>query len=216
LIIPDLHCPYQHESAFDFLADLQRRYKPGKVLCIGDEIDAHCFGRWPANPDADGPGKELQAAVAALQPLYKLFPSVRVCRSNHTYRPWKQAAEAGLPSRLLKTERQVLQAPRGWQWADWWEADGALAIHGDGFNGLRPAWDAMQRHRRSVVMGHVHSAAGVLYSATRWETLWALSVGCLIDCDSIALRYGLHHPRRPVLGAGLIVDGVPQFVPLEV
>lgn len=215
LVIPDLHCPYQHADSWDFLADLQRKHKPDSVVCIGDEIDAHAFGRWARHPDADGPGKELAAAVSALQPLYKLFPCVKVCRSNHTYRPWKQAAEAGLPPRLLKSERTVLEAPRGWQWSDWWKINGVLYTHGDGFGGLHPACDAMQRHRCSVVIGHVHTAAGVVWSATRTDRLFGLSVGCLLDADSIAFRYAHLNPRRPVLGAGLLIDGVPQFIPLE-
>lgn len=62
LTVSDLHCPWQHPDAFDFLADLARRYKPDKVVVLGDEIDAQAFSRFPRNPDMHSPGHEIDAA----------------------------------------------------------------------------------------------------------------------------------------------------------
>lgn len=39
LVIPDLHAPYQHKGALDFLSDMKRKYKPTRIVNMGDE----CF-----------------------------------------------------------------------------------------------------------------------------------------------------------------------------
>ena len=215
LIVPDLHCPYQHPGAVDFLADVKRRYRPRSVVCIGDEIDAHALARWTPDPDLDGPGVELAKASAALKPLYKLFPSVSVCESNHTLRPWKKAREAGLPGALLRSVGEIVGAPAGWRWAPWHRLAGVLYTHGDGYSGFDCSRRAATAHRCPVVMGHVHSAAGVWHAQGYFDRVWGLSVGCLIDPDSPAFSYGRYHAARPVLGCGVIVDGVPQFVPMN-
>jgi hypothetical protein len=42
-----------------------------------------------------------------------------------------------------------------------------------------------------------------------------MNVGALIDDKAPAFRYAKHLAYRAVHGAGLIVDGVPQFIPLH-
>lgn len=39
LFISDLHAPYNHPDALDFLSDLNTKYKPTRVISLGDE----CF-----------------------------------------------------------------------------------------------------------------------------------------------------------------------------
>ena len=39
LVISDLHIPYHHPQAFDFLKALKAKYKPDHVVNIGDELD---------------------------------------------------------------------------------------------------------------------------------------------------------------------------------
>src|SRR5437660_1384543 len=73
------------------------------------------FSRFTRDPDAPGPGEELELARLTLRRLHELFPRVLVCESNHTMRPYKRALEAGLPRRLLPGVRQLLGAPAGWK-----------------------------------------------------------------------------------------------------
>jgi predicted phosphodiesterase len=40
LVISDLHIPYHHPQAFDFLQALKTKYKPDHIVNIGDELDA--------------------------------------------------------------------------------------------------------------------------------------------------------------------------------
>lgn len=213
LIIPDLHCPWQHPGAVDFLADVARECKPGNVLCVGDEIDAYRWSSYDHSPESPGPTEELRLARAALAPLYKLFPRVSVCRSNHVYRPYKRAREAGLSQEFLREVGDVLAAPRGWKWAEWWNVGRAIAFHGDGFSGKNAALSAAQNFRRSVVMGHVHAFAGVQFSCGPVDQVWGLNVGCLIDQHALAFEYARHNSARPVLGCGIVDGETPLFIP---
>ena len=41
LFISDMHIPYHHPDTFAFLAAAKKKYKPTRVVCVGDEVD--CF-----------------------------------------------------------------------------------------------------------------------------------------------------------------------------
>jgi predicted phosphodiesterase len=219
LPISDLHCPWQHRHAFDFLADLKRRYKPKVVVCLGDEIDGYAFSKYPKDPDKElSPAEEVRAATRALETLYSIFPQVIAVESNHTLRPFKRAAEARLPSSFLRTVKEVLGAPRGWEWRATLELslpNRTLFLHGDGFRGPMAAKQAAERFRCNVVMGHIHSEAAVQYSASRHDVVWGMVSGCLVDPDAFVFDYGKDLAARPVLGTGLILDGLPVFVPMR-
>ena len=74
LFISDLHIPYHHPGAFDFLRDCAAELKPTHVICTGDEIDAYSWSRYPKDPDVPGPAEELRETRRALKTLFKLFP----------------------------------------------------------------------------------------------------------------------------------------------
>lgn len=159
---------------------------------------------------------EHAEAVEALKKLYKLFPNVKVCTSNHTSRPFRKAFEHGLPKVFIKDYRDFMQAPKGWQWADSWEVDGTLFLHGEGFSGQNGALKAAQGHRQSVVIGHLHSFGGVTYSASKNDLIFGMNVGCLINPRSYAFKYGKFLVNRPTLGCGVVLDGKQAiFVPMD-
>ena len=39
LFISDLHVPYHHPQAFEFLKHLKKKYNPTRIICLGDECD---------------------------------------------------------------------------------------------------------------------------------------------------------------------------------
>lgn len=214
LVISDFHAPFGHPGAVDFLSKLRREVKPDEVVCIGDEHDAHGWSRHQRSPDAPGQREELELARKQLAPLYKLFPKVKVCRSNHGERSFKAAARAGLPAEFIRSSKDVLAAPSGWDWAFEWLVDGVVYAHGEGVSGKDGAMKLAERNRCSTVIGHLHSNGGIAYSAGAHDMIWAMAVGCLIDVSSIAFEYA-KHGKRPVLGTGYVIDGVPYFEPLR-
>lgn len=214
LVIPDLHAPFQHPQALNFLSEVQRKYKPGHIICIGDEIDSHALSHWDHDPDGYSAGHEFQEAVKFLHQLYKIFPSVKCCTSNHTARYFKRAFKAGIPAAFLRSYSEVLEAPKDWQWADNWEINGILFEHGEGFSGQNAALNAMKGNMQSTVIGHVHSYAGVQYYNTPKQTLFGMNVGCLLNNEAYSFKYGRHFKVKPALGCGIIEKGVPHFIPL--
>ena len=217
LVIGDLHEPWGHPEAVPFLERVARRVRADVVVHIGDEIDGHRWSRHPQSPDLPGPAEELEMARERLRPIFELFPEVLVCHSNHTLRIAKRAADAGLPGRSVRTMAEILDAPPGWKWDHWHEIDGVQYRHGDGFSGKNGVMKAVEKLRRSVVMGHLHSQAGVWYSQVQGgPRLLACAVGCLVDPDAEAFSYGRYFADRPVLGAAVVRDGKEaHFLPLE-
>jgi hypothetical protein len=215
LTISDLHAPFHHAHAIDFLARLKKEIKPDAVVCMGDEIDAHGWSRHERHPDAPGQGDELKDAVKVLKQLYKLFPNVHVCRSNHGERHFKAATRCGLPSAFIKQMKEVLEAPDGWKWADHWMLDDVIYQHGEGFSGPNAALAAMRANRCSTVIGHIHSWAGIQYHSNGHNLSWGMNVGCLVDAPSLAMQYAKANPNKQVIATGAVIDGVPAIFPLE-
>lgn len=211
LVIPDLHCPFQHKDALAFLKAVKAKYKPTKFLCLGDEVDFHALSRFPADPDGLSPGHELSRAIEELIPFYLEFPEMMVCKSNHTVRGHKKAFENGLPQAFLTHISRVLNAPDGWVWASKWNIDDVLYIHGEGKSGYNAHIQFMRAYRRKVVIGHIHSYAAVSHEGD----LFAVNSGCLIDKESYCFRYADHMPIEVSLGCTVVHGGKrAEFIPL--
>ena len=216
LIFSCLHLPYTHPHAVDFLAETKRKYRPKVIVNLGDEIDAHALSRFTHDPDLPSAGHEIHWARTQLKSLYHLFPVVRCCVSNHTWRAYVRAKSAGIPTDFLRPISEVLGAPKGWVWQSEWLLNGTLFIHGEGFGGRAPALTAAERLRANVAIGHVHTAAGVYYSYGPRDRLFGMSVGCLINETHPAFEYARTNALRPALGCGVIVEGIPIYVPMYV
>lgn len=214
LIIPDLHIPFHHQDSFDFLRYLKNKYRPNWALNLGDEIDCHAISRWTSDPDGYSPGHELDKAILHLYDLYKIFPKMMVCTSNHTMRPYIRAMESGLPKRMLKGYHELLDAPKGWEWQDKWIIDDIIYEHGENVSGQSAAVTAARQNMRSTVIGHVHSFAGITYLASSLKLIFGFNVGCLIDIHSYAMKYGCKIRNKPILGAGIMKGDVPIFEPM--
>lgn len=213
LVIPDMHHPFCHQDTLSFLLAVQDKYNTDTVVCLGDEIDAHAFSKYPMDPDGYTAGKELSAAIETLQPFYKAFPNVLMCESNHTVRPWKKAFEAGLPQSFLPTYATIMKSPDGWIWQKRHEVDGVIYIHGDsGKSGFTAHINYMKAFKRSVVIGHIHSFAGVNYEGEHF----GMNTGCLIDIEAYCFKYARGMPINVNLGCGVVIDGKEAyFVPMQ-
>lgn len=212
LAIPDIHFPAHHPDLFPFLKFIKNKYKPQKVICLGDEIDAAALGEWDKDPDQPGAGDELNQAIKYLKELYKIFPNVSVCTSNHTARIYKRGAKYGLPKRVMKSYNEILEAPKTWVWKDSWEVDGVIYEHGEGFSGQAGALKAATQNMQSTVIGHLHAFAGIQYYANARYLIWGFNAGCLIDKTHSAFNYGKNIKAKPIIGIGLIENGTPRFI----
>jgi predicted MPP superfamily phosphohydrolase len=97
LVISDLHIPYHHPDAFNFLKALKTKYKPDLVINIGDELDMHAMSMHDSDPDLYSAGHELAASISYVQTLEKIFPQMKIVHSNHSSMLYRRALKHGVP-----------------------------------------------------------------------------------------------------------------------
>lgn len=215
LIISDQHFPYNHVDTIKFLKALKRKYKPDRIVNIGDEIDHHAISFHASDPDLFSPGHELKEAIRKIKPLYKMFPKMDIVHSNHGSLVYRKGKFHGLPRDVFKSYKEVLQAPKGWLWhkdlvirmsdgMDVYICHGKSAAHSK----------LSQTMGMSVVQGHFHEKFYIDYWANPKGLFWQMQVGCLIDDESMAFEYNNMNLKRPLIGCGMIIDGQPKLVPM--
>lgn len=207
LVLGDVHAPFQHSQTLEFVEELLEQYQPDEVVQVGDIIDIHACSRHDADPDGSSAGDELDLAIDFCQDLAELVPEMTIVLGNHDLRFHKAAFRAGVPSAILKGMDEIIGA-EGWLWLSEAEIDEVLYIHGTAFGGEFGHVKAAQRHMRSVVMGHTHTSFGVEYIATRDKLIFGANAGCLIDHRAYAFAYAKEYPKKSILGALIIEDGV--------
>ena len=216
MTIPDLHCPYQHEHAFDMIKWGLDTYEPDIVVCLGDEAEFAALGVHAKNPDAPSSKREYEEAMAALAQLYAIVPEALCCISNHTSRPYRCAFAAAMPHMMIKPYSELLQAPKGWTWHERIVINDVAYIHGDPKSGANAHISWMKEHRMSTVIGHIHGHAGVYTSMSPFRQAFAMNSGCLIDPQALSFEYGKKYANKATLGIGIVHSSTDaEFVPLE-
>lgn len=214
-MIPDMQIPYEHPDAFAFITSVAEELNPTRIVNIGDEVDQHSMGRFDPDPDNPSAGDELLLAKRRLQPWYEAFPVVDCVMSNHTKRIYKKAFHAGIPEAYLKGVEDWLEAPEGWVWYPRSvDIDGVRYEHGDAQGGMYAARNLAIRNRQSTVIGHHHSHGCVNYVANDHEMIFGMNVGCLINIKTRAFEYARLAAFKPTLGLGVVLQGVPYFIPM--
>jgi hypothetical protein len=92
-----------------------------------------------------------------------------------------------------------------------------LVLHGDGYSGHNGHKECARDNMMNVVIGHLHSHAGVNHVTTTAGKVWAVNGGCLIDVSQYCFDYAKHSRFKPTLGVTVVLDGgrVPIWIPLE-
>lgn len=218
LVIGDTHAPCMLEGYVDFLADLHSAWNIDRVVHIGDLVDWASISYHPKAPSLKNSEVEFEQAMDQVQELYEAFPEVDWLIGNHDSLTERQATDLGLPLNVLKDYDQLWEVP-GWtihpRFTDL-EIDGVIYRHGDkGKGGQNPAILNAQAEFQSVVQGHFHGAAGVTFGANNNKRYFGMQVGCGVDYRKAAMQYGVKFSRKPILGAGIVIDGsTPIFEPM--
>ncbi len=217
LCISDLHAPWMHRDTVDFLGALKKKYKPTRIIFSGDEVDQHALSYHEHDPDLPSAGDELEQAIAKLTPLYKMFPEADILHSNHGSLAFRKAKTAGIPRKYLRSYREVLQAPTGWRWhpellIEVPNGNQVFFHHGLSSNVLK----VVERRAVCVVQGHFHCSYNIQYVSNPNHLLWGMQIGCSIDPPALAFEYDKLQVGRPVIGHGLILNGLPQLLPMVI
>ena len=215
LVLSDMHHPYAHPDIIPFLKAVKKRHKFDKVICIGDEVDFHALSFHDSDPDLDSAGTELKQSIESLQPIYKLFPNVDVVDSNHGSMVYRKGKHIGIPSAALRAYREVLKAPKGWNWFSDLILNTPLGpvyfCHGKTGTPGRLA----SQYGMSAVQGHFHEKAQISYQSTPEKLIFDVHTGCLANDKSLALGYNKINVKRPVVSIVVIIDGIPQIIPMQ-
>lgn len=216
LVIPDLHCPFHHPDAFDFLDAVNNKYKCNRWVNLGDEVDKHNMSFHDSDPDIPfTASSELEKAIWHLKDLYLLFPRMDVIESNHGSMVYRKGKAHGIPRHYFKSYQEILEAPKRWQW----HIDLVIRAsngqdiyfhHGLSKNAVKTSQNKSCNH----VCGHYHSEFAIQYWANSNQLYWAVNSGCLIDDKALAFAYNKTTLARPILGCTVILDGLPKLIPM--
>lgn len=208
LIIGDVHEPVSHPGYLAFCRDLRNTYRCDKVVFIGDIADWHAISFHAHHPEAPGPKDEYELAKSCIQKWNAAFPQATVCIGNHDERVYRLAESVNIPAYLIKDYTETWGTKR-WEWIHDIIIDDVYYFHGINTAGMYPAFNSMKKQLMSVVQGHVHSAAGIKWLANPNRRIFGMDVGCGVDDKAVAFAYGKHQQQRSILGAGVVLDGIP-------
>jgi len=211
LIVGDVHEPATHPGYLDFVSDIGEEWGCDRVHFIGDIIDHHAVSFHARHPDAPGPKEEYELALYGTQKWYRRFPKATVSVGNHDERVIRLAASVNIPRYYLREYSEVWGTP-GWKWSEQTLIDGVLYTHGTGCGGMHPAYNMAKNNCCSVVMGHVHSAAGVKFMCGPKSRIFGVDTGCGVDSNHLAMDYGRNIARKPIVACAVVLDGVQPFL----
>jgi predicted phosphodiesterase len=210
LIIGDTHCPAMRPGYVPFLKSIERKYRPDRIVHIGDLVDWHAISYHEPNPDCRSAGDEYKITKRQVKELVKAFPKADLMIGNHDSLVHRKAASAGLPSAVI--------VPFAKQWDLPWKVhhrfselliDGVVYMHGEGRKGPGPvpAYNRAKVRFRSIVMGHWHSSAAAAWHPNREFRVFGLNVGTGVNYDALQMAYSKPIPEKPMLGCGVVIDG---------
>lgn len=218
LIIPDQHAPYHHPDTLQFLAAVAAKYRPTRVINLGDETDGHALSFHDSDPNLDSAGPELAKARKFIQDLARMFPVQDICHSNHGSLVYRRAFKSGIPVEYIKPYRDVLfpnGGGEGWEWKD--QIRLTLPNGEDVIFQHQSSGDILANaahERASIVQGHEHAKFEINYRASTSALYFSMVSGCLIDHRAMAFAYGKLMPKKPIIGCSVIIDSRPQLIPM--
>ena len=114
LCISDLHIPYHHPQAFDFLKALKKKLNPDLIINGGDELDKHALSFHDSDPDLPSAGDELRISKKYIWELKKIFPKMILLHSNHSSLIYRRALKHGMPKAYLRSYNEFLEVDNNW------------------------------------------------------------------------------------------------------
>ncbi len=220
LVIGDTHCPAMLNRYPIFLEEMYDQWSCDRVVHIGDLVDFHAISYHQKQFGLESIEKEMDDARSQVAVLTDRFPNVDYLIGNHSALPSRQAQDVGLPPSMLKSLSQMMDLPDGWNIHPRHHdliIDDVIYRHGDKgrSNQQNAAYLNAQNEFRSVVQGHYHAQAGVVYGANHLTRFFGLQVGCGTDPRSLYMEYNKTYSKRPILGCGIVLDGeYATFEPL--
>jgi metallophosphoesterase superfamily enzyme len=192
LIIPDLHFPFEHEKALEFVLSIKKKYKTKDVVFLGDILDSHFASYHETDPNGFGAGMELALAKKKIKEWYKAFPKAVITTGNHTRNFYRKAFSGGIPREVLKDMSVILETPK-WEFKDNHVIEDIIFTHGD----IGSAKTKCKKLGYSIVQGHYHTQSYIEFNKGYDKCTFAMQLGCLIDKNAYPFKYAgkLYQPQ---------------------
>lgn len=118
LVISDLHIPYHHKDAFDFLWAVSHYYDCTTILNVGDVIDHHAGSYHESEPDALNSEDEYKLSQKYCRELQDMFPEMIITEGNHDKIPKRKLKTVGLPESIVHDYNKMYGLEDGWKWEE--------------------------------------------------------------------------------------------------
>jgi hypothetical protein len=214
LVIGDVHAPAYHQDTVHFLSAVKKKFNPQRVILTGDEINWESISFHTKNPDLPSPSDELKATIKSLQPIYNLFPKADILESNHGSLVFRKAIAAGLPTSVIRSYREMIAAPKKWNWhfeLTLQTALGPIYFHHGKSSSIEKLSKSMGM---SSIQGHYHSKFYVSYWASPIGLFWDANAGAFADHKHMAMAYAKNSINKSIMGCIMIQNGIPQLLPM--
>ena len=198
----------------DTYGDAKKFYSLSKLTFVGGSLIMH-GGQNPLEPAREGNYILYGPYINNFKDLEKLFPKQYVMDSNHGSLVFRKATRYGLPHEVFKSYNHMLGVGKGWTWHEdlILKASNGQKLyfcHGKYKDVLKVA----QQYGMCTIQGHYHTLFKIDYWSNPNELLWGMQVGCLVNMKSLAFEYNKLQKSRPVIGTGVIIDGLPKLIPM--
>ena len=217
LAFSDEHLPATIPGRVKFLKEMEKRWKCDTIVCTGDFLDLHAISSHTTEADAKGALDEMDEALIMAKEYYKAFPKVTLILGNHDLRIMRAANEAKLPKNWLRSFREIIGAPEGWDIrTEPIIIDNVLYDHDFQCSGMNAHRSRATKEGLNVVGGHLHAFGGISFISNSHSLTWGMNIGSGVDDTAYHMRYGKKFPNKAIVGAGIIIDGFyPYFEPMN-
>lgn len=207
LFFSDTHAPHTKLEYLYWLRDVAIQFDCNVIVHGGDMTDAHALSFHDSEPDAMGAEDEFTKAYNITQEYVKMFPYLYFLDSNHDKIPERKAAKMGLSPKFMKSFHELYNLPETWYMDEYHIVNNVRYEHGHrSKGGVHGAFNTAINNRMSTCTGHYHGNFGIKYQNNGNSSIFGLAVGCLIDSESYAFRYGKGAANKPILGCAVIIN----------
>lgn len=216
LFIPDTHFPFASQRVLDAIYEWISKYKPERVVQLGDLYDLYAHSRFPRSHNLIAPKQEEQVGRQQAEAMWKqvreLVPNAECVQliGNHDLRPLKQTL-ANLPSleHVIEKYLHELMTFEGVKLISdarqEYEFDDVSCFHG-----FRSGLGAHMLHTLcNIVHGHDHTL-GLAFKRVRGKTLWELHCGLAGDPEAKVMGYTPLKSQQGMPGFGWLDESGPR------
>ena len=161
-------------------------------------MDNHAFSYHEPDPDGMSAGLELEKTIEKVAKWYKAFPKADVCIGNHDLMASRKAMTGGIPAAWIKSYNEVLKTP-DWNWVD------SVAYHNVLYEHYGQAQTKAKNNLMSSVCGHIHTEAYCRWFVGKRFRIFAMQVGCGVDCDTYAAAYAKNF-KKQAIGCSVVLN----------